>query len=195
MDRSVTYAEQCAYTIRHSLKLEEFSRSQGPHEINTKQKAWTSIARLVGQEKPAGRTVAVLFARAEDTAEIVAVADLISVQTGDSNSFRFDNFRYLAPPIRKTTLKLSSGGNLSRDFIRDYAICLTPRGLAQHPSRSFMKKNGDVADDVEKVLADSSIPDRTTRMALIEARLGQGRFRSALIERWQGAVQSRVARY
>jgi hypothetical protein len=103
MDRSVTYSEQCAYTIRHSLKLEEFARSQEPHEINTKQKAWTSIARLVEKEKLAGRTVAVLFARAEATADIVAVADLVSVHTGASNSFRFDNFRYLAPPTRKTT--------------------------------------------------------------------------------------------
>jgi hypothetical protein len=184
MDQSMTYAEQCAYTIRHSLKLEEFSRSKGPHEINTKQKAWTSIARLISGEKLKGRTVAVLFAPAEETTWIVAAADLVSVQTRDFNSFRFDNFRYLEPPIRKTTLKLASGKNLSRDFIRDYAICMTPPGLANHPSRPLMKKNGEIADELKKILSDPSIPE-TTRMALIEARLGQGRFRSALIERWR----------
>jgi hypothetical protein len=44
---------------------------------------------------------------------------------------------------------------------------------------------GDAATDIEDIIKDIVRP--TVRAALIDARLGQGQFRAALLERWQNA--------
>src|SRR5262249_54303546 len=43
------------------------------------------------------------------------------------------------------------------------------------------------AADIKLILNDRTIKTKTTRRLLIEARLGQGRFRTDLIKRWDGA--------
>ena len=45
----------------------------------------------------------------------------------------------------------------------------------------------DLLSDIEKIEADPSIPDVTTKQALINARIGQGRFRADLMKRWGDA--------
>jgi hypothetical protein len=115
---STNYTDLCVYTIRHSLALEEFGRSAGPYTVDTKQKAWTAIALLVAEARDDGKTVPVLFSQAEGTRNVVASADLLSVERGHHNAFTFANFKYLDPPFLKTKLKLRDGRGLSLNYIR-----------------------------------------------------------------------------
>lgn len=52
---------------------------------------------------------------------------------------------------------------------------------------AFETGSKDSATDIELILKDRRIRTKTTRRALIEARLGQGKFRTDLIKRWCGA--------
>ena len=153
------YATQCAYTIKHSRTLQQLHNcSTARHTFDTKQQPWATIQHLLNDERQAGRIVPVLFARAEQTDKVVAMADLVSVKTGASNSFCFTNFRYLDQPIRKETLKLANGRKLSRHFIRPYAICMTPKHLMQCTSR----RTDNGVDDIQRVPTDPG-RDKTTR--------------------------------
>jgi HNH endonuclease len=181
------YTDLCAYTIRHSLALEDFSRSAGPRTVSTKQKAWTTIAQLVAEGRDEAKVVPVLFSTAEGTLNVVACADLLSVERGRHNAFKFTNFKFLDPPLLKTQLRLRDGRGLSPEYIRDYAICRTPADLSERLKADGRWHDNDEAADIDAILKDPKIKDETTRKVLVEARLGQGRFRSDLIERWSGA--------
>jgi hypothetical protein len=123
------YAEQCIYTIRHTDIIDQFSRSEGPHYIDTKRKRWTTAKRMIAEARKQGKIVPLLFAPAENTANVVAWAELRSVETGQTNRCTFEKLKYCYAPIKKAKLKRLNGENLSRDFIRDYAICRTPPTL------------------------------------------------------------------
>ncbi len=120
------YADRCIYTIRHSDAIRKFSLSAGSYTISTKQKPWTSAKTIIADARKQNKVVALLFAPAEDTTNVVACADLLSVKTGNTNTCTFANVRYLSPPIKKTKLKKRNGTKLDIDFIREYAICQTP---------------------------------------------------------------------
>jgi hypothetical protein len=120
------YADYCVYTIRHSNVIKEFSLSEGPHAIYTKKKPWTGAKQMISDARRQGNVVPLLFAPAEDTTNVVACADLLSVKTGRTNSCTFENVRNLTPPLKKTQLKKRNGQRIDINFIRDYAICKTP---------------------------------------------------------------------
>jgi hypothetical protein len=61
------------------------------------------------------------------------------------------------------------------------------RRLIQRVSGTVHLSDDDKAADIELILKDRKLKNETSRMALIDARLGQGRFRADLIERWKGA--------
>jgi hypothetical protein len=130
----VTYADYCAYTIRHSDTLQTYARMLGLHELSTGTKSWKTAARLLQVTRSKGSTVPVLFAPAEDTRDIVGVADLEEVRLREDNSVVVKDFRYLSKSLRKASLRLQDGRRLSPDFIRDYAICQTPANLSQRLS-------------------------------------------------------------
>jgi hypothetical protein len=46
------------------------------------------------------------------------------------NSFTFENFRYLSPPLLKSSIKWYDGRPLGQ-FLKEYAICRTPADLAK----------------------------------------------------------------
>jgi hypothetical protein len=50
-----------------------------------------------------------------------------------------------------------------------------------HPA--FESSDENVAADIELIITNGRIRDKTTRRALIDARLGQGKFRNDLINR------------
>jgi 5-methylcytosine-specific restriction protein A len=129
-DRRDNYADYSIYTIRHSNTIDQFSRSKGPHHIDTKRKRWTSAKQIIADARRQNKIVPLLFARAEDTTSVVARADLISVHTGTTNRCTFENVQYLSQPIRKTTLAQRDGTKIGAGFIRDYAICRTPASHA-----------------------------------------------------------------
>jgi hypothetical protein len=129
------YADYCVYTIRHSNLIKEFSLSEGPHTIYSKSKPWTSAKQMISDARRQGKVVPLLFAPAEDTTNVVACADLMSVKTGRTNSCIFENVRNLTPPLKKTQLKKRNGQRIDINFIRDYAICKTPPLKSAGPNR------------------------------------------------------------
>jgi hypothetical protein len=106
--------------------IEKFALSEGPHTIDTKSKSWAAAKRMVSDALERGKAVPVVFAPAEDTTNVIACADLISVRTGRTNSSTFGKVRYLSPTLKKTQLKKRDGTRIDINFIRDYAICRTP---------------------------------------------------------------------
>jgi predicted restriction endonuclease len=44
----------------------------------------------------------------------------------------------------------------------------------------------DLASDIADIWHDPTLPNETERLALVRARLGQGPFRTRLVERWGG---------
>jgi hypothetical protein len=123
---SANYADYCVYTIRHSSVIKKFSLSEGPHTIDTKKKPWTGAEQMIADALKKDRVVPLLFAPAEETTNVVACADLLSVKTGRTNKCTFWKVRYLSPPMKKTQLKKRDGARLDINFVRDYVICQTP---------------------------------------------------------------------
>jgi hypothetical protein len=123
---SGNYADYCVYTIRHSGLINKFSLLEGPHTIDTKTKRWTAAKQIISDALKRGKVVPILFAPAEETTNVIAYADLISVRTGRTNSSTFGKVRYLSPVLKKTQLKKRDGTRIDINFIRDYAICRTP---------------------------------------------------------------------
>jgi hypothetical protein len=176
------FAELCAYTLKHSSLLDGYAGG-GIHTIDTKGRSWARIAELLA-DRENGEVVPVLFAPAEHFARITGCADLVSVKTrknDGTNSFTFTNFRRLSPSLLKASLKRDYGQPLG-DYRRDYAICLTPKDLANRCVLSPCSEDVDVA----VINKDKTIPE-TTRKALIDARRGQGKFRQDLEQRWDKA--------
>jgi hypothetical protein len=150
------YAEHCIYTIRHSDVIAQFSRSKGPHYIDTKRKRWTGAKQMITDARKQGKIVPLVFAPAEDTTYIVAWAELRSVETGATNRCMFENLKYLSAKIvRKTNLKLHNGKRLSGDFIRDYAICQTPPAIfmSDQPAASAVRRSPSAADKIVRKFA------------------------------------------
>jgi hypothetical protein len=98
------------------------------------------------------------------------------------NSFTFSNFRLLSPSILKSSLRWHDGHPFG-DYQREYAICRTPADLAQRRILAMAGMSADLA----AIATDPDVPDETTRKALIDARRGQGKYRSQLDERWDHA--------
>jgi hypothetical protein len=176
------FTELCAYTLKHSSDLDKYGDGE-THTIETKGRIWARFVKLLADRKE-GEVIPVLFAPAEKFVRITGCADLVSVRTAKKdgiNSFTFTNFRRLSPPLLKASLKRDYGEPLG-GFRRDHAICRTPKDLADRCVLSTASADQDVAL-IEK---DKAIPE-TSRKALIDARLGQGKFRQDLEKRWDGA--------
>jgi len=176
------FTDLCAYTIKHSSSFDGYSDG-GNHTIDTKGKSWARIAEIIAERKDR-EVVPVLFAPAERFVRVTACADLVSVKTqknDGANSFTFTNFRRLSPPLLKASLKWHDGHPLG-DFQRDYAICRTPKDLADR----FVLSPGSEDEQIAALEKDHSITE-TTRKALIDARRGQGAFRKDLDKRWNDA--------
>ena len=123
---SGNYADYCVYTIRHSSLINKFSLLEGPHTIDTKTKRWTAAKQIISDALKQGKVVPLLFAAAEETTNVVACAELVSVKTGRTNSCSFGKVRYLSPMLKKTRLRKRDGTRININFIRDYAIRRTP---------------------------------------------------------------------
>ena len=78
------------------------------------------------------------------------------------------------------------------DFIRFDAVGKRMYSAALNRYSEFLAERPGVAEaELETLMADSSI-DRTTRRALIEARVGQGRFRRGVLSYWGQCAVTRT---
>lgn len=151
---SGNYADYCVYTIRHSSVIKKFSLSEGPHTIDTKKKPWTGAKQMIADALKQGKVVPLLFAPAEETTNVVACADLLFVKTGRTNRCTFGKVRYLSPLMKKTQLKKRDGAKLDINFIRDYAICLTP---PLNFASSRVTKEATAVETVRRFVAEKKI--------------------------------------
>lgn len=124
---ATSFADFCVYTIKHSGDLAE-GRSGTFHE----QRAWTTARRILEQAARQNELVAVVFAEAERTDNLVAWAVLTDVQiTGGGTDYTFSNLVRFKKPLRlKNALRKRNGEPLSENLIRPYAICGKPKFIA-----------------------------------------------------------------
>jgi hypothetical protein len=102
-----------------------------------------------------------------------------------------DSIRLLEPPISIRTVKEQIPGLKWAQYPRSVttpspSITEQIRNLINSRDRGKLAAAPDEAADLRAILDDRKLT-KTFRMALVQARLGQGRFRSDLIERWNGA--------
>jgi HNH endonuclease len=176
------FTKLCASTLRHSSKLATYADGE-PHTIGTGGTSWARFAEMLSSTRP-GQTVPVLFAPAEDFAEITGCADLIDVKTAKKdtvNEITFAKFRFLTPPLAKAAVKRENGKSLATEQYA-YAICRTPTDLAKR----LIPASSSEMEDLAKIEVDPTIKE-TERLELIQARRGQGKFRDDLDRRWSGA--------
>lgn len=126
-------ARVCIYAIRHSDALRQAERDGGGEW--TEQSAWVSAAAELKNAEDAGEWLPLFLAAADRSSGLLFVARLDTIRVEHTNidytRFAFSDVRRLptpAPPISSLRV-VSTDEPLSRDFIRSYAICKTPREL------------------------------------------------------------------
>lgn len=100
------------------------------------------------------------------------------------------SIKLIDPPIGIDTIKQTIPDLTWANYPRSVTtpapkVAAKIRQLIGHAAFEWGDEN--VAADIELIIKDSRIRDKTTRRALIDARLGQGKFRTELIDRWDGA--------
>lgn len=80
-------------------------------------------------------------------------------------------------------------------FRASYILGLFKAVAADHETRGAVAPDRNLSVDLRAIVSDSNI-DETTRQALIEARIGQGKFRATVLGRWNNrcAVTSSCTR-
>ena len=120
---ATSFAPVCVYPIKHSNDLVA-GRSGTFHE----RRPWSTANRLLDNAERRGESVALVFARAENTDKLVAWAVLTEIQiTPDGTEYTFSNLKILKKRRPKTSLQKRNGEPLSGNFIRPYAICRNPK--------------------------------------------------------------------
>jgi hypothetical protein len=59
--------------------------------------------------------------------------------------------------------------------------------FVESTTRTERSSEDTLLADIDAIKKDATVPDETTRRALVDARLGQGAFRKALMQRWTNA--------
>src|SRR3954467_15875728 len=111
------FARLCVYTIKHSDDLVA-GRSDTFHERRPRATA----KRIFDEAGRRGESIAVVFAGAENTDKLIALAVLEDIQiTEDGTDYAFSKLVRFKKPLRpKTALRKRNGEPLSENFIRPY---------------------------------------------------------------------------
>ena len=119
----------CIYTIRHHQDLDEAYRRGGNGQF-TENTTWNTGNRLSMEAKKSGQRMPVIFASADITDRLIYYAMLEDVEINESDlttTYEFKGLQQIASHLPLSSLKLRSTNRpLSNNFIRPYAICLTP---------------------------------------------------------------------
>ena len=120
----------CVYTIRHHQDLDEAYHSGGNGRF-TENTTWNTGQRLFLEAKKNHQRMPVVFATAGiGTDSLIYYAMLKDVEINESDStttYEFTDLQRIAThhPLSSLTLR-STNRPLSDNYIRPYAICLTP---------------------------------------------------------------------
>ena len=103
-----------------------------------------------------------------------------------------DSIQLIRRPISIDDIKKSIPGLKWANYPRTYttpspAIAEQIRGLIRGAGGHAHLNGDNETADIEAIFRDPRLRGETSRKAMIDARLGQGRFRADLIERWNGA--------
>jgi hypothetical protein len=119
----------CVYTIRHQQDLHEAYRRGGIGQF-TENKTWNTGHRLYLEAKKNGQWMPVVFASADLTDRLIYYATLKDVEINESDlttTYEFTGLQQIASHLPLSSLKLRSTNRaLSDNYIRPYAVCLTP---------------------------------------------------------------------
>jgi hypothetical protein len=120
--------DTCIYTIKHTDDLETAAEAREPVTF-TEDKRWVTAQKMLIGALRLGERVPIIFAPAEFTRFLFGWALLDKVVLkNDTTEYTFSQFqKFKKEAHRKTTLRKASNAEpLHADFIRPYAICLTP---------------------------------------------------------------------
>ena len=95
-----------------------------------------------------------------------------------------DSIRLVEPPIPIEEIRKRVPELTWANYPR--SITTPPDEVAADVRRLVKRWTENKAADIESIVKDQKVRE-TTRVALIEARLGQGQFRAGVIERWRGS--------
>lgn len=170
--------DQCVYTIVEKNRLWAASRDGDASVPINERKRWVAGKRLLDEAKASDAGVALLFADAADCSQLIAWALLDSVEIHEKTSaFRFRQLRPITGHAPQELVLVSSGKTIAPDFIRPYAICLTP---------DFLDDDG--VEDRPELMADElvglegEIMERLVRHRKREQRLREAKLRAVLAE-------------
>ena len=125
---AITLTDTCIYTIKHTDDLETAAKTPGLVTF-TEDKRWVTAQKMLIKALRLGERVPIIFAPAEFTRFLFGWGLLDKVVLkNDATEYSFSQFqRFKKEAHRKTMLcKASNAEPLHADFIRPYAICLTP---------------------------------------------------------------------
>lgn len=123
-------AAACVYTIAHADKLKAIAASSGRSTL-TERRAWVSAKTYLEQARADGLRLPIVFADAADCSRLLYWGTLTSIETA-GNVTRYTLESLTALPGEHTPQELTlvkTGRKLAPDFIRPYALCVTPEWL------------------------------------------------------------------
>lgn len=115
----------CIYTIKHSKDLHVVNNKGNPF---AEAHPWVTARRLLIKAEADRKRLPVIFCPAESTDYLFAWALLETIENSANGvEYTFSHLtRFKENSIRKSKLKKRNGKALNKNFIRPYAICLTP---------------------------------------------------------------------
>ena len=123
-------ADSCIYTIVDAKKLAKASARSGPATF-TEKKPWVTGHNLWQRAMSENLRMPVVFADANDCSRLLYWGMLSEIRfDGASTKYTVDRVRKLPGRHSPQELTLrSSGKKIAPNFIRPYAICVTPSFL------------------------------------------------------------------
>jgi hypothetical protein len=128
---AVKLSEHCVYTIVHPSTLEK-AACDGTPKTFRESKVWTTGRQLWEHAQAANTGFAILFGDATDCSrlEYWGLLTLVEIE-GAQTLYSVDRIRRLPSLHTPQELVLKSTGNrIAANFIRPYAICMTPDFIA-----------------------------------------------------------------
>ena len=117
------------YTIRHQRDLDQKYHGSGEGGFTT-NRIWRTGQKLFQDAKRSGQRMPVIFASADVTDKLIYYAMLSDIEIDETNSttrYEFTQLEKIKDDLPLSTLRLRSTNRpLSDNYIRPYAICLTP---------------------------------------------------------------------
>ena len=119
--------EYCVYTIVEGKRLARLAKNRRQGQFD-EGKPWTTASKLWQKARSADQAMLVLFGDAADCSHLLYWSLLTDVHVQDgATRYAIDRLTRLRGKHTPQELVLrSSGRNIAKDFIRPYAICMTP---------------------------------------------------------------------